>query len=124
MVPVELAARRYIEIWSERDRTARAALLEACFASTGRLVGRGRTLHGRAEVAALIERLLADPRGFTVRVTSVVDAGGTTFRFRSQGGFADGSGAFEALDVGEVDAEGRIAVLYAFTGPLADAPAP
>jgi SnoaL-like domain len=123
--PTALAVRRYVDVWSERDAGARTALLEACFAVNGRLVGRGRTFQGRAAVSAMVDAALADPRGLTVRVTSVIDDAGAAFRLGSEGGFADGSGSFEALDVGEVDADGRIAVIYAFIGPLADAaPAP
>lgn len=122
MIPAELAARRYVDLWSERDREARAALLEACFAVDGRIVSHTRTFHGRAEIAAMIDAALADPRGLTARLTSVIDAGGSTFRFRSIGEYADGSPSFEGLDVGEIDASGRIIALYVFGGPLADAP--
>ena len=122
MIPAELAARRYIDLWSERDPAARAALLEACFAVNCRFVLRQRTYRGRAEVAAMIDAALADPRRLTARVTSVIDAGGDTFRFRAVVEYADGSPSLEGLDVGEVDADGRIIVLYTFGGPLADAP--
>jgi hypothetical protein len=122
MIPAELAARRYIDLWSERDPTAGAALVEACFAANCRFVTRRRTFHGRAEVAAMIDAALADPRGLTARLTSVIDAGGDTFRFRAIIEYADGSRSLEGLDVGEVDVDGRIIVLYTFAGPLADAP--
>ncbi|HEU4734697.1 MAG TPA: nuclear transport factor 2 family protein, partial [Kofleriaceae bacterium] len=123
VTPIELAVRRYVAAWTERDPAARRALLEACFAADGRLVGRGRTYRGRAELAALMDQLLADRNGVTIRLTSVIDAAGSAFRIGSEGQFGDGSAAFEALDVGEVDGDGRIAVLHAFAGTLAPAPA-
>jgi len=119
MIPAELAAQRYIAIWAERDRAARARLLEACFATEGRFVTRNRTYHGRSEVAAMIDAVLADPRGLSARRTSVIDAGGEIFRFAAIVEFADGSPPVESLDVGEVDRSGRIMVMYTFGGPLA-----
>jgi hypothetical protein len=117
-VAAEQAARHYTEVWTTDDRAERAALLESCFAADGRLVGRARTLRGRDAVAAMIESALADPRGLSARRTSAIEAAGTAFRFRSVGEFADGSAAIEGEDAGEIDATGRIGVLYAFTGPL------
>lgn len=121
MRSVELAVLRYIEAWTYRDREARQALLDACFAVDGRLVGTTRTFRGRAEVAAMMETALADPRGLRARRTSAIDVVRGMFRFRSLVEFDDGSPAIEGLDVGEVDGQGRISVLYAFSGPLRDA---
>lgn len=117
-VAAEQAARNYAEVWREDDRDERAALLESCFAAEGRLVGRSRTLRGRVAVAAMIESALSDPRGFSARRTSAIEAAGAAFRFRSVVDFGDGSASIEGEDAGEIDADGRIAVLYAFTGPL------
>jgi len=121
MTPAELAARRYISAWAESDRAARAALLEACFAVDGRICVRGQVLRGRAELAAAIDTFIADPRGLTARLTSVIDAAGTAFRFRALVEYPDGKPFMELLDVGEVDAEGRICALYTFVEPLRDA---
>jgi hypothetical protein len=65
------------------------------------------------------DRVMSDPRGFRVRVTSAIDATGAIFRVGSEGIF--GNAATETFDAGEVDADGRIAVIYTFAGPLADA---
>ena len=43
---------------------------------------------------------------------------GAIFRFGSLATFADGSPPFAGEDVGEVDGDGRIAVIYAFAGRL------
>jgi hypothetical protein len=78
-------------------------------------------IRGRAGIDAMIARGLADPniRGF--RVASVIDAAGTTFRFRSIVERHDGS-HLEFFDAGEIDAEGRIVTVLVFAGPLATAP--
>jgi hypothetical protein len=116
--PAALAAQRYIDLWTERDPAARRAQLDACFAPTGRLVTRRRTFLGRDEIAAMVDAALADPRGLSARRTSAIEASGTAFRFASIGEFADGSAGFIGEDAGEIDGDGRIAVLYAFAGRL------
>ena len=95
-------------------------MLEACFADDGRMVTRSREIRGRAALSDMIGRFLSDPRLLRIRVTSAVDARGTTFRYRAAADFQDGTTA-EAFDAGEIDASGRISLILTFAGPLADA---
>lgn len=118
--PVETAARTYIRAAAERDPAARAQLLEACFAEDGRFVTRSSVIRGRAAVDAMLARALADPQLVGFRMTSVVDAIGTTFRYRSIVDRRDGT-TIEFFDAGEIDADGKITTLLVFAGPLADA---
>lgn len=117
--PVHSAAETYIRAGGERDPATRAKLLEACFADDGRLVTRSGVIRGRAGVDAMLARFLADPEILGFRMASVIDAAGTTFRFRSIVVRRDGT-SVEFSDVGEVDADGRIVTLLVFAGPLAD----
>lgn len=114
--PVETAVATYIEVFSERDPAKRAAMLETCFAENGRFVTRTRETRGRAAIAAMATQLFADPSVAGVRVTAL-DAQGTTFRFRSVVDKKDGSTA-EFFDAGEIDADGRIALIFTFPGPF------
>jgi len=118
---VEKAVDTYIRASSERDPEARAAMLEACFAADGRIVTRSREIRGRAALADEIAKLLADPRLLRIRVLSAIDAGETTFRFRSVVERRDGT-TLEFHDAGEVDAAGRISLLLTFAGPLVPLP--
>lgn len=118
--PVEIAVETYIRASGERDPVARAALLAACFADDGRFVTRSGVLHGRAGVDAMIARALADPQLLGFRLTSRIDAVGTTFRYRSIVERRDGT-SIEFFDAGEIDGDGRIATMLVFAGPLADA---
>jgi hypothetical protein len=118
--PVETAVQTYIRASAERDPLARRKLLESCFAEHGRFVTRSTVIHGRAGVDAMIGRALADPEMLGFRMTSVVDAVGTTFRYRSIVDRRDGT-TTEFFDAGEIDADGKIATLLVFAGPLADA---
>jgi hypothetical protein len=117
---VEIAVDSYIRAVSERDPEARAAMLEACFAADGRVVSRSREIRGRAALADVITRFLADPQLLRVRVVSAIDAGETTFRFRSVVERRDGTN-LEFFDAGEVDASGRISLVLTFAGPLGSA---
>lgn len=76
--PVEAAVDNYIRAWSERDPGARLSLLEACFATDGRIVQRSGETRGRAALAEMIEKFFADPQWLGVRITSAIDAVGTT----------------------------------------------
>jgi hypothetical protein len=119
---VEIAVETYIRAWSERDPAVRAKMVEACFAADGRMVTRSREIRGRAALADLMTRTLADPQLLRIRATSAIDAQGTTFRFRGVAERRDGTRA-EAFDAGEIDAAGQISLLLTFAGPLADAAA-
>lgn len=117
--PVEIAVQTYIRASGERDPAARAKLLEACFAEDGRFVTRSAVIRGRAGVDAMLARSLADPQMLGFRVASVIDAAGTTFRYRSIVERRDGT-SIEFFDAGEIDADGRITTLLVFSGSLAD----
>ena len=106
----------YIRAVSERDPAVRAAMLDACFADNARFVTRERVMFGRAAIAEMIERFQADPKSGVIRVKAI-DARGRTFRFAVINERADGS-AIEVFDAGELDDEGRIALILTFAGPL------
>jgi len=116
---VEVAVDTYIRMWSERDPAVRATMLEACFAEQGRMVTPSREIRGRSAFADFMAKFLADPQLARVRVISAVDAKGTTFRFRSAVELRDGR-LLEGFDAGEIDADGRIALLLTFGGPLGE----
>jgi hypothetical protein len=118
--PVEIAVQTYIRAAGERDPATRAKLLEACLADDARFVTRSAAIRGRAGVDAMIARFLDDPQIRSFRLASVLDAAGTTFRFRSIVERHDGT-SIEFFDAGEIDADGRIATILVFAGPLADA---
>jgi len=117
--PVETAVQTYVRAVGERDPAVRAKLIEACFAEDGRFVTRSGVIRGHAGVDAMIARFHADPQVIAFRVASIVDAARTTFRFRSIVEHRDGTST-EFFDAGEVDANGRIATILVFAGPLAD----
>lgn len=116
---IEGVVETYIQAWRERDPVLRERLLDACFASEGRFVTRRRVLRGRAALAAEMARFHAATGWHSIHLTSVIDTGETTFRFRGVVELDSGVVA-EASDAGEVDAEGKISLLITFDGPLAE----
>ncbi len=113
----ERAVRAYEAAWQEPDPVKRAALLDACFAVDGRIVTSGIPIRGRAALAQAMATFLADPRGLSARIVGPIDAKGPTFRFHSTITHRDGT-VLPAFDAGEVDANGHIAVLITFGGPM------
>jgi hypothetical protein len=113
---IETTVDKYIRIFSEPDSSKRAELIAVCFAPDGRIVTRSREIRGHAGVAEMANRFLADPEVLRVRVVAI-DAANTTFRFRALTDLRDGR-TIEVNDAGEIDAEGRIALLLTFAGPL------
>ncbi len=118
--PVEIAVQTYVRACCEREPTLRAELLTACFAADGRMVTGSRELRGPTAIAEMLSRFYADPKLLRIRLLSVIQARGTTFRYRAVAEFSDGTSA-EAFDAGEVDANGQISLILTFAGPLADA---
>lgn len=118
--PVESAVDTYIRACCASDPALRRELLDACLAADVRMVMRSREIRGRAAILAMLDRFLADPQVLRIRVSSAVDAQGTTFRYRAVAEFRDGTTA-EVFDAGEIDAAGRISLILTFAGPLADA---
>lgn len=115
--PVEVAVETYIRASCERDPRVRAELLATCFAENGRMVTQSREICGRAAVAEMLDRFLASPDVVRIRVTSAVEARGTTFRYRAVADMKDGR-SLEAFDAGEIDEEGRIRLILTFAGAL------
>jgi len=114
--PTEIAAQNYVAAWREPDAVTRARLIDACFATEGRIVSPGAVIRGRAGLAAAMDDFFADPRGLSARLVSAIDAQGPIFRFRSAVEDRDGRIVFDGFDAAEVDADGRITVLLTFGG--------
>jgi hypothetical protein len=114
----EAAVRTYAAAWDEPDAEKRARMIEDCFAADGRIATSGAGICGRDALAAAISEFRADPRGQTVRIEGAIDVQGRKFRIHTVVEQRDGSKtAF--FDAGEVNADGRIAMLITFREPPA-----
>lgn len=115
--PTERAVRIYAEAVEERDPVKRRELIDACFAVEGRFVTGGTSFTGRDALARMLERFRADPKEPKAVILGAVDCQGTLFRFRNAVEYPDGT-RVEGFDAGYVDADGRIALLLTFSGPM------
>jgi hypothetical protein len=113
---IEATVRTYAAVWGEPDPAKRARMIEECFAADGRIATSGAGIRGRAELAAAITELRADPRGLAVRLAGPIDVQGRKFRIHSSIEQRDG-GSTAFFDAGEVDADGRISILITFREP-------
>lgn len=114
----EASVRTYAAAWAEPDADKRARMIEDCFAADGRIATSGAGICGRAALAAAITELRADPRGLSVHLAGAIDVQGRKFRIHSVVEQRDG-GKTAFFDAGEVDADGRIAILITFREPPA-----
>ena len=114
----EAAVLTYAAAWAEPDPDKRARMIEECFAADGRIATSGAGICGRAALAAAITEFRADPRGLSVRLAGAIDVQGRKFRISTVVEQRDGA-ASGFFDAGEVDADGRIAILITFREPPA-----
>jgi hypothetical protein len=114
----EQAVLTYAAAVEERDPAKRREMIDACFAAEGRFVSGGTAFTGRDALATMLDTFRNDPRGLKAMILGTVDCQGSLFRFRNAVEHPDGT-RVEGFDAGVVDADGRIALLLTFAGPLA-----
>src|SRR5215470_3765227 len=122
MSNVKNAALVYIQAWNENDPEIRRRLLDLCWAQDGTITSNTEYIIGRDQVFRAIEAFRrARPEDRAV-LTSEIDYHHNLFRFTGKVIRTDGTSYSEILDVGEVDADGRITRILTFLGPLPPPP--
>lgn len=113
---VETAIERYISAWNEEDAVLRRRLLDACWSERGTYVDPAVALRGRDALAAHIAAVRAGRPGARLEFASAIDAHHDVLRFHWRVVRADGTTGDISLDIGEMDADGRIARMIGFFG--------
>ncbi|HEX5095706.1 MAG TPA: nuclear transport factor 2 family protein [Acidimicrobiia bacterium] len=108
----------YFEMWRATDDATRRALLEQVFAPDGRHVDALADANGYDELASMIANVHGHYPGFTIERTSGVDRYGQQLRFGWKLDAADGTPVVAGIDVGELDADGRLTRIAGFWGDL------
>lgn len=108
----------YTAVWSEPDAARREALLKSCWSEDSEIVGPGYAFKGTQAVLAEAARFQAQEPGARVVLTSGFDAHGRWARFTFALLGPDGGVANEGWDLVELAADGRIARVISFWGPL------
>jgi hypothetical protein len=115
---VESVVDAYGAAWLEEDPDARRALLDKAWSDGGVYRDPTADLSGRAALSDHIGGFHRRTPGARIVITSAVDAhhGKLRFTWRMLG--ADGATMLEGIDFGELAADGRLASITGFFGPL------
>ncbi len=105
----------YIAAWNEHDTEQRARLLEKACADDLVLLTAGRRVTGRGELATMIADFQRRHPEARAVLSSGIDVQGTIFRYTGRVEASALAGASN-MDAGECAADGRIRVLFTFTG--------
>ena len=108
----------YGAAWLEPDAGERLALLETAWADDGRYEDPTGAAEGRAALSAHIGAFHAARPGARIEITSGVDRHHDVLRFAWRMVAADGSVAVEGIDFGVLAADGRLARIVGFFGPV------
>jgi hypothetical protein len=108
----------YFDMWLETDESARAERIARVFTEDGRHVDPNADAKGHAGLAEMITAIHGHYPGFTMRMTTAIDAHNDQLRFGWRLESADGSLTLDGIDVGEVAADGRLSRITGFWGDL------
>ena len=106
----------YVRAWHERDVTTGRRLLEESWSATGLYTDAGSTIEGRDELVDAISEFHERRPGVRIEVRSAIDGFGPHFRFVWATIDDHGAVLRDGIDVGPLDADGRIASIIAFAG--------
>ena len=109
---------RYLAAWNETDLALRAQLIAGVWATDGRLIDPPLAAEGHAAIGEMAAALQAQFPGHRFRRTSGIDAHHDQLRFAWALVGPDGTPALTGLDVGEVNADGRLRRITGFFGEL------
>lgn len=107
----------YVAAWHEPDEAARRALLDASWADIGEYCDPNVKVEGRDALVAHIARYESNRPGHVIAVISGVDEHHGYLRFSWSLADPDGQVIMEGIDVGEVDADGRLVRVTGSFGP-------
>lgn len=108
----------YLAAWNETDGKARARLIEQAWARDGRYVDPLLAADGHAAIGEMVAAVHSKFPGHRFRRTSGVDAHNGHVRFGWELAAPDGAITVAGVDVGEIGADGRLARITGFFGPL------
>ena len=109
----------YLAMWNAEDPAERAELIAAAWAADCRYVDPLLEGAGHAGLAEMVAGVQAHYPGARFHRTSAVDAHHDEVRFGWQLVAADGSTIVTGLDVGRIDADGKLTAITGFFGDLA-----
>lgn len=106
----------YFEMWNETDPTKRAELVERVWARDGRHVDPLLDAKGHAAIDAMVAGVQGQFPDHQIRRVSGIDAHHDQLRYAWQLVAHDGTVVVSAIDVGQLDDDGRLRHVVAFFG--------
>ncbi|HEY7606131.1 MAG TPA: nuclear transport factor 2 family protein, partial [Actinomycetes bacterium] len=106
----------YVAAWNEPDAATRLKILERCWADDGAYVDPNVELRGRSALSEHISTVQAGRPGARIEMMSRVERHHHVVRFLWRLVRADGRAGETSIDVGEVDADGRLTKIIGFFG--------
>lgn len=110
--------RAYEALWAEHDPQRREALSTRCLAENAEIIAPRHHLRGRRAIAEDVARFQREQPGSKAVCASGIDAHNGWARFAVKVVAPDGAVTAEGLDIAEFGADGRIARVITFWGPL------
>jgi len=110
----------YTAAWNEPNADARRALLEKAWADDGRYCDPTADVTGRDALVEHISGFQSNPsmKGFSIVVTSGIDAHHNGLRFTWAMNDASGKAVMEGIDFGVLADDGRLQSITGFFGPF------
>ncbi len=106
----------YIAAWNETDANKRSQLIEKCWADAATYTDPMVDVSGRVALSQTIVGFHEQMAGARIAVSSALDEHHDRVRFGWQLLQEDGTMRMEGIDVGQLDAEGRLASIVGFWG--------
>lgn len=106
----------YVAAWNEPDAATRLKILERCWADDGAYVDPNVELRGQSALCEHISKVQAGRPGARLEMMSGVELHHHVVRFLWRLVRADGRAGETSIDVGEVDADGRLTKIVGFFG--------
>ena len=110
---IDTLLKQYTAAWSEPDRQARQALLQAAWHETGEYTDPLAHAAGREELDGLIARFLSENPGARFTFQDGADYHHDSVRFFWTLHFGNGT-ELQGMDYGEVGADGRLRKIVGF----------
>jgi hypothetical protein len=108
----------YFRMWNETDPASRARLVEQVWTADGRHVDPLADVQGHAALDELVAGVQATYPDNTFRRTTGIDAHHGHLRYGWELTGPDGTLVVSAIDVAELDGDGRLRQVTAFFGEL------
>ena len=108
----------YLAVWNETDPARRTELIAKAWAEDGHYVDPMLEAAGHQAISDIVDAVHAQFPGQRFRRTSGVDAHHGLVRFGWELAAPDGTVTVAGIDVGVVDADGRLSRIAGFFGEL------